>query len=649
MNSPATTVSDRDRVLEAADLLAVIGDVVPLRQAGREHKGLCPFHDDHTPSMSVVTHKGAGFYKCFSCGAGGNALDFMINFHKMEFREALEALAKRFGVPLTGASSRGGSLAPLRRALEQGMGMYVTTLNGRAGEVARRMIEERHISPAMVERFRLGASPNASEMVEMVQRRIASERDAGRPISEQDFVTAGILQERGGQLRGAYPQRLVFPILNESGEPIAFGARRLREDDGPKYLNSPESPLFHKSKALYGIHAARAAIIQSREAIITEGYTDVIACHQAGIENVVATLGTALTAEHAKVLSRLADRVVLFFDGDEAGMRAAERAVPVCFRERIDIFVATMRGGKDPDELLRQPDGIVRMREMIAAARPALELAIGNVRDRVAAAKGTSARQLVIESMVTTLVEWGLLEAEPVRRELLLRDLSAATGVSAEVLVAELKKRVSTQRRVPSPAPLQPSGPSGIGTTAAAEPADRARVRKQRTAEDDLLAAVFAEPERCLMSFTSPDGESATLAELLSPSAFVDAGARSVYEGILERVEAGLQPRPDVLLADLEQPAIRARVIALAEVGADRAQAAEASASHDTKIDLLASALHTLLALIREPEDRASAPGPTTVAEATARLAELRAAGYRPTAHSSTARTTQEHERPLRP
>ncbi|MDA1105112.1 MAG: DNA primase [Planctomycetota bacterium] len=650
MSFDASQISDRDRVLEASDLVAVVSDVVPLKQRGREHVGLCPFHDDHSPSMSVVTHKGNAFYKCFSCGAGGNAIDFMIHFHRMTFREALEALAKRFGVVLTGTGSQGGSLAPIRRALQIGLEWYRKTLLEDDGRDAREAIAARHISKDMVEQFQLGASsPRRDRFVSAMRRRLESERDAGRPITEQAFMDAGLVMDGRDGLRDAFPHRLIFPILNESGDPIAFGARRLNDAENPKYLNSPESPLFHKSKALYGIHAARAAIVEAKVAVVTEGYTDVIACHQAGIRNVVATLGTALTTEHARALSRLADRVVLLFDADDAGRKAADRATEVCFRERVDILIATIRGGKDPDELLRQPDGIVAMRETISAARPALEVAVSSLRDRLAASTGTSDRQRAIEDLLQRLVQWGLNDAEPIRRGLLLDDLARATGlprVTIEEGIARFRTAARPSPRVATQVKLDPR----------LDGSEAMHGRAQRIAEEDLLVSMLMAPAACLGSFASPDGETASLAELLDPAAFGERPLAQLYARMLERIESGREPAVQYLLDEVDGGQ-RVLLLNLAAKAAQRAELSERARGHgadpgaaSTGREPIADSLRTVLLRLQAPDGTGRASGPNGVAatltptDAQARLDAIRHQGHRPTAM-----TVIDHAAEIRP
>jgi DNA primase len=306
--------SDIDRVRDATDLVRLIGEHVPLKPRGREHVGLCPFHDDHSPSMAVVTHKGNAFYKCHACGAGGDAFDFVQNYHKMDFAEALRFLADRAGITLTPRPSPGQRSASgeadehdgrtvarssIREANAFAAAFFRKVLqHPEAGSVGRELIDKRGISAEMAEQFMLGYAPDSwDKLLATITR---------KGMSVEPFAAAGLLKPRktGDGFYDAFRHRLIFPITSEVGQPIAFGARAIKADDEPKYLNSAESSVFQKSRTLYGLHQAKRSIIDSRTAVITEGYTDVIACHQAGFTNVVGTLGTALTREHAR-LSRL--------------------------------------------------------------------------------------------------------------------------------------------------------------------------------------------------------------------------------------------------------------------------------------------------------------------------------------------------------
>ncbi|MBT8487168.1 MAG: DNA primase, partial [Phycisphaerae bacterium] len=326
-----TGQSEIDQVREATDLVRLVSEHVAIQPRGREYVGLCPFHDDHKPSFAVVTHKGSSFFHCFACGASGDCFRFVMRFHSMEFGEALRYLAERAGITLQPRGAAGGERddgGPRRGDLiatqERALAFFRRVLaDSAAGATARGALEDRGITPDMVDRFQLGAAPEGYDG--LLRRLDASDRPVAR--------AAGLLktrQDESGEY-DAFRNRLMFPICDEVGRPVAFGGRILDPDDQPKYLNSAESPIFRKSRTLYGLHLARRSIMDASLAIVTEGYTDVIACHQAGFENVVGTLGTALTADHARILARICDTVVLLFDGDEAGQKAADRGVEVFF------------------------------------------------------------------------------------------------------------------------------------------------------------------------------------------------------------------------------------------------------------------------------------------------------------------------------
>jgi DNA primase len=464
---------DRQRVLDATDIVRLIGEHVQLRPKGREHVCVCPFHDDHKPSMYVVPAK--QIYHCFSCGAGGNALDFVINFFKMDFREALKFLADRAGLeltpwkPQTNAGSGGAvvveesrsSRAQLFEAAAFAHDFFRAILrHPEHGKAARETITTRAIAPQMVEEFGLGASPDRWDGLE---RTIAAKN-----LDPAPFITLGLLKRRENA-SGAYDalrHRLIFPIHDQIGRVIGFGGRKMREEDEPKYLNSPESPLFDKGKNLYGLHLARKAIQDARTAIVTEGYTDVIACHQHGVRNVVATLGTALTRDHARLLERLCDTVVLLFDADEAGQRAADRAIEVFFNAPIDVRICVLPGGKDPDELLKQEGGAERFRAALAGAKDALDYRFERLAAR-ASGGGMSSIAKLIEADAQRLQELGFSNLDPIRRRKVIRRLASVAGVPEQDIELVLRRAApraprhdeGAARSAPALAPI-PEGPA---------------------------------------------------------------------------------------------------------------------------------------------------------------------------------------------
>lgn len=475
---------DKRRVLEATDIVRLIGEQLALRPKGRELVGLCPFHNDHRPSMCVVPHK--QIFHCFSCGAGGDALRFVMDYHKMSFREALQHLADRAGIRLTpfrpvGSSGHGdGDEEQTPRSAMLGANQTASDFfrailrHEEHGRAAREIIERRGIAAEMVEAFGLGASPDKWDGLLLTVQK--------KGLDLAPFRAAGLFKAReGGGVYDAFRHRLMFPIHDQIGRVVGFGARRIREDDDPKYLNSAESAVFDKGTTLYALHQAAQAIRTSRRAVVVEGYMDAIACHQAGVKNAVATLGTALTIGNARVLRRLCDTVILLFDGDEAGMKAAERAVEVFFAEPIDVRIATLAphtDAKDPDELLKRAGGREVLERVIGAAADPLDLLFARVRGAMQG-QGVAARSRTIDEFTTRLVSLGLSAVEPVRYQLIVRRIAEVAGVDWQTIAQSISQKTARHR---ARAEAEVEGP-GAATQARIDP------------QSHLLACLMCDPD----------------------------------------------------------------------------------------------------------------------------------------------------------
>ena len=330
----------------------IVGETVALKRAGTIHKGLCPFHAEKTPSFIVTPERET--WHCFGCGEHGDIFTFVMRRDGLDFREALARLAERAGVELSARSAgEDRRRRRLREALEAAIAWYrEVLLQARQAERARAYLEQRGLNAATQERFSLGYAPNTWEAV--------SKRLRAKAFSDSELTEAGISSPstRGG-VYDRFRGRIIIPIRDASGRAIGLGGRILPDADGPKYLNSPATALFDKSRTLYGIDLAKGAIRREKLAVIVEGYTDVMAAHQAGFENVVASLGTALTAGQVELANRYADAVALAYDVDLAGEAATQRGLleelgPVVSKVRVIRIPA----GKDPDELIRtDPDG----------------------------------------------------------------------------------------------------------------------------------------------------------------------------------------------------------------------------------------------------------------------------------------------------
>jgi DNA primase len=343
-------------VLLRTDIVDVIGDYVQLKRTGANAKGLCPFHQEKTPSFTVSPAK--GLFYCFGCHASGNIFRFLMQHEHMAFPEAVRFLAARYGVRLPEASPQQRqqeSLSPLY-ALHQAAATFFheCLLRDTAAQPARLACRQRHITHEMAIRFGLGYAPAAWDALCQAMHK--------QGFPQELMVQSGLAVVREAQ-RGAYDRfrhRLMFPIHDRLGRPIAFGGRALESSEAlhvPKYLNSPETPIFHKGRLLYGLALAKTALRQREQALIVEGYTDVIACHRQSVTHAVGTLGTALTEHHVGLLKGLVKEVVLVFDGDAAGGAATERSIGLFLDVGMRVRVVTLPEGEDPDSFLRQHTG----------------------------------------------------------------------------------------------------------------------------------------------------------------------------------------------------------------------------------------------------------------------------------------------------
>jgi DNA primase len=459
-------------VRERVALEQVIGDYVALRNAGGGRlKGLCPFHDEKTPSFNVNTT--LGFYKCFGCGVSGDVITFVREMEHLDFSDAVEVLARRAGIELRreeggSAPERGGGQRQrLLDAHVAAAAYFVEQLHLPEAEIGRKFLAERGFDEAAWAHFGVGYAPNGWD--------ITLKHLRGKGFSDAELLAGGLVSP--GQQRGPIDRfrgRLVWPIRDRKGDVIGFGARRLREDDnGPKYLNTPETPLYKKSQVLYGLDLARHDMAKNLKAVVVEGYTDVMACHLAGETTAVATCGTAFGEEHVQILRRmlmdqdeLRGRVIFTFDGDEAGRNAALKAFAGEQRFVTQTFVAVQPDGLDPCEL-RQQRGDLAVRDLIASHIPLAEFAIRATLDHydltipegrvqalaatapvVAVLKDTSLR----DEYARRLAGWLGMEVEPV----LSRVRHGAGRGSDSRQDRAPAQRAQSQQPVPRPDPRDP-------------------------------------------------------------------------------------------------------------------------------------------------------------------------------------------------
>ncbi len=362
---------ERDEIRARINIVQLVGQRVSLKKAGKDWKGLCPFHDDKTPSFTVSERNGN--YRCWSCGEHGDMFTWVMKTQNVEFPEALEILAEQAGVELTrrGPVVSKSERAQQRTAMDDALQFFQEQLS-KSGP-GKEYLERRGIDAESVKSWELGYAPDIGEaLVQHLKRK-------GHPMDECKALFL-IDQRTDGSYYDKFRGRLIFPIRDERGDLVAFGGRLLG-DGNPKYINSSDTPLYRKSRVLYGMYRAKDALNATRRAVLTEGYLDVIACQRAGVTGALASLGTALSEDHAKLLRRWVDEVVILYDSDAAGQKAAERAIDILGAEGLAVRIALMPEGDDPDTLLKKegPGAVLRSVEQ---GQPPLDFKIARLLEK---------------------------------------------------------------------------------------------------------------------------------------------------------------------------------------------------------------------------------------------------------------------------
>ena len=508
-----------DDVRDRTNIVDVVRRYVELKRAGTgSWKGLCPFHAEKTPSFNV--HEQRQYFHCFGCGEKGDVFSFLVKIEQRSFMEVLRELSRQAGVDLPeakqspaerqAAAEAESERERMLRVMDAATSFFEAQLADPAGGAARAYLEKRGVSSAVRARFRLGYAPAGWDAL---QKHLASLQIPGTVAEQLGLV--------GANERGRYDffrDRVMLPVLDRQKRPVGFSSRLLDpEAKERKYVNSPDSPLFHKKENLYGLHVALEAIRRSGTAIVVEGNFDVLSLHEAGIEEAVAPMGTALTSEQVKLLSRAAKRIVVVFDGDAAGARAAEKAIPIAVEAGLffaeadaDGRVAQMPAGVDPDDFVRA-QGAEAFRALVERARPMLDHLIQQAADDATIPGKADTARRVVE--VLAKVKNQLV------RDLYMRELAAKLRVPVSQ-VMRMVRDTAVERRL---APASPPASAGDPPTAQAE--------VQRDPPRDELA-VFAllvsHPE---LASTEQAGR---VLDLL-----VDPGMRQVYRMALQALQAG--------------------------------------------------------------------------------------------------------------
>lgn len=530
----------KELVRARTNIVEIIGESIALspRRGGAEFAGLCPFHDDHNPSLHVYPDRQS--FRCWVCDTGGDVFSFVMKHEGVTFAEAIDLLGERVGLERPKRSqpaSGGGPDKPrLYDVLAWADRQFRTCLKaGTDAKEARDYIASRGISPAMVERFGLGFVPRDWQW--LLNR-------ARGTYTTKDLLAAGVAKESsdGKGLVDRFVERVMFPIRDERSRVVSFGGRLLpgrSEKAGPKYLNGNETPVFPKSKLVFALDVARDAIRGRKTAVVMEGYTDVIAAHQAGYEHVVATLGTALGDSHVSLLKRFAQTVVLVYDGDEAGLAAAERALVRFLAQDVDLRILALPEGLDPaDYLAKDSDG--GFGELLAKAPTALEFKLHAAIERFGLDTDLGSSRVITD--VLTAVASSPGPAGTPRESAILQKISSRTGVREQQIRDELKRlrgdKASHARPLNRPSPRQntPDQPA----------------RPDDPAEREVLSVVLTRPD-----LFDP------LARQVGPDDFTTPRLRAVFEYCRDVADLHGLPAYDLLMSGTDDTTLKQVLVGL--------------------------------------------------------------------------------------
>jgi len=435
-----------EQLKSSIDIVKVAGEYVRLNRIGTsgQYRGLCPFHQEKTPSFNV--NQPRQIYKCFGCGVGGDVLKFVMEIEGLTFYEALKQLAERNGIPMPKRADYSDAETRLRAALHEmhalAAQLFQEGLRSPQGAEARAYLAKRAVSQEMIETFGIGfADPAGQTLVR---------RFTERGFTPEQMEMSGLVRRRqeGSGFYDTFRGRLMFPIHNESGKVIAFGGRAMQDDQQPKYVNSPETPIYRKSSVLYNLHRARDTMRKQNRAILVEGYMDVIGAHAAGVTEVVASCGTALTSQQVRTMHRLAGTIIVNYDPDNAGANAAEKAIQILLDEGLHIRVLTLEGGLDPDEYVKER-GAEAYRARVESAGGYFHWLADRARARFP--KTTEGRMDAFKFLLPSVQKIH----DKLERAAVANDLASYLGVEPGVVLDQFK-RMAAERRAPDAAAARP-------------------------------------------------------------------------------------------------------------------------------------------------------------------------------------------------
>ncbi|SHI94270.1 DNA primase [Malonomonas rubra DSM 5091] len=519
-----------NEVRERTDIVELVSQYVDLKRSGANHMGLCPFHSEKSPSFSV--HAGRQFYHCFGCGVGGDAFSFLQQIEGLTFPDAVRRLAERAGIELEERQlspeeeQRQKHREQLFRVNELAAEYFHRLLMEEpAGEPCRQYLKRRGYGRKAAGEYQIGYATDVWEGLTTYLK------EQGANL--EDARTLGLIREskQGRNDYDLFRGRLMFPIFDLQGRPVAFGGRVL-DDSKPKYINSPESPIYHKGRVLFGLYQARQSMRQSGEVILVEGYFDQLALHRAGFQQVVATCGTALTAEHARMLKRYVQKAILLFDQDEAGKQATFKAMTALQDEGVPALVIELPKGDDPDSFV-QTQGPDAFRQRLEQARPVMDLFMEDALQNAGA--GVEQKVRAAESVIERIAEL----SSSMEQDLYLKELAGRSGIELELLKQKMVELQTRPKAAPerndylSEAPPQPYDyPPPEMSYGAPMPEARS---VQPTAPEKIWSR--AEEQALCLLLHNPDARSRIAAEGVE-TYFSAARAQQLAEQLLEELTA---------------------------------------------------------------------------------------------------------------
>jgi DNA primase len=514
-----------DEVARRIDLVELVGNYVQLEKKGARFVGLCPFHSEKTPSFSV--DRDAGLYYCFGCHAGGGAFKFLMEMEGLSFPEAVRQLGEQVGVEVEAGREDEGSRQ--RRALGELYNRVARTfayfLHADAGAEARAVLEERAVSHETLERFGVGFAPKDPFWL---HRFLTS-----KGYSDGFLRTSGLFT-RGNPHRALFAGRIIFPIRSRRGDVVAFGGR-IVDGDGPKYINSPETPIYQKREQLFGIDLALQAIRRERHVVVAEGYMDVIALHQSGVETAIAPLGTAFTAEQGKYLSRYIERATLLFDADEAGARATRRTAEILEPYGVAVSVSPLEPGSDPADLL-QRGGSQQVRNTVSSSLTVLEFLVRqSLQEHTSSSRRSTASPETKDAVLREVYPYVALMSSQVKREESLRLISDLVGADEGAVRRDFSAVTSSSGARAS---------DRTHTRRDHAPAQHTHARKGTALSHDLFLMLATVQSREHFAFVR---------RYIQPEDLEDAMAREVYLAMEESFRRG-ETSLEALLGRITKP-----------------------------------------------------------------------------------------------